>query len=265
MAKTCRRRWHHARRLHTARERAVRLRSRGQSRRRSQSCARARRRQESPLTLGLGLRLPSLLRQRPGSARQTPTSSASTAWVTCWSSSRTTACRRGLTETFYELQLAGLTPILTHPERNPTLQADPQRMIDWLRGGLLVQVTADSVTGHMGKKAQQDGASIFWKNAGSTSSPPTPTTSPPGRRACARRTTGREQVWARTTRTRSASANPTGGLQGKPFGRRRKSRCDLYEEPRSRRAGGSGFSRHGNVFERSAKAPARHRPPASAR
>ena len=30
---------------------------------------------------------------------------------------------RGLTEIFYQLQLAGLTPILTHPERNPTLQA----------------------------------------------------------------------------------------------------------------------------------------------
>jgi protein-tyrosine phosphatase len=60
----------------------------------------------------------------------------------------------GLTETFYELQLAGLTPILTHPERNPTLQKDPDRLKDWLRGGLLIQVTADSLTGHKGKQAQ---------------------------------------------------------------------------------------------------------------
>ena len=59
----------------------------------------------------------------------------------------------GLTETFYELQLAGLTPILTHPERNPTLQNDPARLMDWLRGGLLIQVTADSLTGHKGKHA----------------------------------------------------------------------------------------------------------------
>jgi len=59
----------------------------------------------------------------------------------------------GLTETFYELQLVGLTPILTHPERNPTLQAEPERMLDWLRGGVLVQVTADSITGHKGKPA----------------------------------------------------------------------------------------------------------------
>jgi protein-tyrosine phosphatase len=61
----------------------------------------------------------------------------------------------GLTETFYELQLAGLTPILTHPERNPTLQKDPSRLIDWLRGGVLIQVTADSLTGNKGKQAQK--------------------------------------------------------------------------------------------------------------
>jgi protein-tyrosine phosphatase len=59
----------------------------------------------------------------------------------------------GLTETFYELQLVGLTPILTHPERNPTLLAEPMRLRDWLRGGVLIQVTADSLTGHKGKAA----------------------------------------------------------------------------------------------------------------
>jgi protein-tyrosine phosphatase len=62
---------------------------------------------------------------------------------------------RGLTEIFYQLQLAGLTPILTHPERNATLQADQPRMKDWLRGGVLVQVTAGSVMGLMGKKAER--------------------------------------------------------------------------------------------------------------
>lgn len=62
---------------------------------------------------------------------------------------------RGLSEVFYELQLAGLTPILTHPERNQTLQTDLKRMEDWLRGGLLVQVTGDSVRGSMGKTAEK--------------------------------------------------------------------------------------------------------------
>jgi protein-tyrosine phosphatase len=62
---------------------------------------------------------------------------------------------KGLTQTYYELRLAHATPILTHPERNQTLQADPKRMEGWLRGGLLVQVTADSVLGKMGKRAEQ--------------------------------------------------------------------------------------------------------------
>jgi protein-tyrosine phosphatase len=61
----------------------------------------------------------------------------------------------GLTEIFYQLQLAGLTPILTHPERNPTLQSDQPRLAEWLRGGVLVQVTAGSLVGRMGKQAER--------------------------------------------------------------------------------------------------------------
>jgi protein-tyrosine phosphatase len=65
------------------------------------------------------------------------------------------ALPRGLTETFYQMQIEGLTPILTHPERNPTLQKEPQRIAEWLRGGVLVQVTAGSVVGRMGRSAQK--------------------------------------------------------------------------------------------------------------
>jgi protein-tyrosine phosphatase len=61
----------------------------------------------------------------------------------------------GLTETFFELRLAGLTPILTHPERNATLQNETERLIEWLRAGVLIQVTADALTGHKGRRAQQ--------------------------------------------------------------------------------------------------------------
>ena len=59
-----------------------------------------------------------------------------------------------LSDTFYQFQLAGLQPILTHPERNPTLQKDTTRLAEWVRNGLLIQVTAGSVTGRMGKTAQ---------------------------------------------------------------------------------------------------------------
>lgn len=58
-----------------------------------------------------------------------------------------------LEETFYSLRLAGMNPILTHPERNPSLQEDSSRLAQWLRDGLLLQVTANSVTGAMGRKA----------------------------------------------------------------------------------------------------------------
>jgi len=68
---------------------------------------------------------------------------------------------QALPETLYQLRLAGLTPILTHPERNATLQADQQRMAEWLQGGLLIQVTAGSVLGHMGKVAQRVAHQLF--------------------------------------------------------------------------------------------------------
>jgi protein-tyrosine phosphatase len=60
-----------------------------------------------------------------------------------------------LEETFYSLRLSGMTPILTHPERNPSLQQDVSRLGTWIRDGMLTQVTAASVTGLMGRKAQK--------------------------------------------------------------------------------------------------------------
>jgi len=60
-----------------------------------------------------------------------------------------------LEETFYSLRLGGMTPILTHPERNPSLQQDASRLANWVRDGMLTQVTAASVTGMMGRKAQK--------------------------------------------------------------------------------------------------------------
>ncbi len=57
-------------------------------------------------------------------------------------------------EVLYNLRVAGLTPILTHPERNQTLQRTPERLQEWIASGLLVQVTAGSVTGTFGSKAK---------------------------------------------------------------------------------------------------------------
>jgi protein-tyrosine phosphatase len=58
-------------------------------------------------------------------------------------------------EIFFRLALAGLTCIITHPERNPVLAQQPERMAEWIRAGCYVQITADSLHGRFGKTAMQ--------------------------------------------------------------------------------------------------------------
>lgn len=71
---------------------------------------------------------------------------------------------QGITETFYEMKIAALHPIITHPERNHTIQRQPNRMVDWLRTGCLVQVTASSLTGRFGRTAQAMAFKFLDKN-----------------------------------------------------------------------------------------------------
>lgn len=60
-----------------------------------------------------------------------------------------------LDQTLHELQLMGLHPIITHPERNPLIRSQWGRLWGWLRQGCYVQVTAQSITGGFGRKAQK--------------------------------------------------------------------------------------------------------------
>ena len=69
-----------------------------------------------------------------------------------------------LGDTLYQLRSAGMNSILTHPERNATLQRDPGRLTDWVHAGLLVQVTAGSVLGDMGKTAQRMAEQLLSKH-----------------------------------------------------------------------------------------------------
>jgi protein-tyrosine phosphatase len=55
---------------------------------------------------------------------------------------------------FYEIEVAGFTPILTHPERNPVIQRKPELLYHWAMRGCLVQITAMSYVGRFGLKAQ---------------------------------------------------------------------------------------------------------------
>jgi protein-tyrosine phosphatase len=57
-------------------------------------------------------------------------------------------------EIFDRLQGAGLTPIVTHPERNALLHTRLDQLQSWVENGALVQVTAGSLLGGFGRTAK---------------------------------------------------------------------------------------------------------------
>ena len=56
----------------------------------------------------------------------------------------------------HEIQLAGMQPVITHPERNGILRAHPERLRKWVRQGCFAQVTGGALTGTFGTRPQQD-------------------------------------------------------------------------------------------------------------
>jgi len=67
-------------------------------------------------------------------------------------------------ESLFRLRALGLRPVLTHPERNRELQAAgaSDRIAAWRTAhGLLTQVTASSLTGAWGKRAQAAGQDLL--------------------------------------------------------------------------------------------------------
>jgi protein-tyrosine phosphatase len=58
--------------------------------------------------------------------------------------------------TLHEIQLAGVQPVITHPERNGILRSRPERLKKWVRQGCFAQVTGGALTGGFGAGAQQD-------------------------------------------------------------------------------------------------------------
>lgn len=59
-------------------------------------------------------------------------------------------------QTLHEIQLMGLRPVITHPERNAILRSQTERLAKWVRLGCFIQVTAGSLTGVFGPGAQKD-------------------------------------------------------------------------------------------------------------
>ena len=57
-------------------------------------------------------------------------------------------------DVFYQMQSAGMIPIITHPERNPLLQKSLDKLAGWVETGCLLQVTAQSFLGRFGRQAK---------------------------------------------------------------------------------------------------------------
>ena len=68
-------------------------------------------------------------------------------------------------EWFTQIHERGITPIITHPERNPIVQQTPQRVLDWVELGCAVQVTASAMTGSWGPRARQTAEGLLREKA----------------------------------------------------------------------------------------------------
>jgi protein-tyrosine phosphatase len=65
------------------------------------------------------------------------------------------AVPQGTTDSLLKLGDCGLTPIITHPERNPILRESLQRVVEWAEQGCVVQLTGSALTGFWGERARR--------------------------------------------------------------------------------------------------------------
>jgi protein-tyrosine phosphatase len=60
-----------------------------------------------------------------------------------------------ITDSFLKLGDCGITVIVTHPERNPILRENPQRIGEWAEQGCVIQVTGSALTGFWGERSRR--------------------------------------------------------------------------------------------------------------
>jgi len=61
----------------------------------------------------------------------------------------------GVFDELFKLRMAGLVPIIAHPERHPYIQEDPRLLERMVAMGCLAQATAMSITGNFGSAAME--------------------------------------------------------------------------------------------------------------
>jgi protein-tyrosine phosphatase len=67
-------------------------------------------------------------------------------------------------EQLRRLREAGFTTVLAHPERNSAVQKSPARLVDLVRAGVLVQVTAGSLVGDFGPLVRRTARELMSSN-----------------------------------------------------------------------------------------------------
>jgi len=67
-------------------------------------------------------------------------------------------------EIFDRMRVAGLTPIVTHPERNGLLHTRLDQLQSWVENGALVQVTGGSLLGRFGRSAKAVATELINRN-----------------------------------------------------------------------------------------------------
>jgi protein-tyrosine phosphatase len=138
-------------------------------------------------------------------------------------------------EILYELQLTGVVPIITHPERNPILVRNPRRLAEWIRGGCLVQLTAASLKGRFGRRAKAMSDDLIRKNwAHIIASDAHSVEGRPPAMGDAYQLLVEE--FGRQTAERLCVSNPGAAFRGDPLGPQPEP-SDLYEDTRPVRRG----------------------------
>lgn len=70
----------------------------------------------------------------------------------------------GVEEMVYRLRLAGITPVVAHPERITYFTDNVDRLAQLVRLGALAQITGGSVLGQFGQKSQQAALTMIRRN-----------------------------------------------------------------------------------------------------
>jgi protein-tyrosine phosphatase len=59
------------------------------------------------------------------------------------------------TDSFLKLGDVGMTVVITHPERNPILRENLQRVVEWAEQGCIIQMTGSALTGFWGERTRR--------------------------------------------------------------------------------------------------------------